>query len=254
MKRFTMLFGLGIMLFISSVAVADVPKLINFQGILRDGSGNPVADGIYSIRFRIYDDSTAGTNLWEEFDDVQTANGLFNVRLGDTTDLPNGLFEGVNRFVGVKVGGDAETAPRTRLISIPFAFHALRSDSAATATVALDLTCTGCVDAADLAANSVGSDKIVDGSITSAELGTSSVVGGLGGTVFDGTITIEDLGSNSVGADEIAAGAVGTSEVDATQVQRRVTGVAAPGSFIRAINQDGSVVTAVDQGATPSGW
>ncbi|MCI0329595.1 MAG: hypothetical protein L0196_01380, partial [candidate division Zixibacteria bacterium] len=29
---------------------------------------------------------------------------------------------------------------------------------------------------------------------------------------------------------------------------------AAPGSFIRAINQDGSVVTAVDQGATPSGW
>jgi len=144
MKRFTMVLGAGmfsilcsmILALVPSVAEGDVPKLINFQGLLRDGSGNPVVNGVYVIRFRIYDDSTAGSNLWEEFDDVQTTNGLFNVRLGDTTDLPNGLFEGsVNRFVGVKVGGDPESSPRTRLISVPFAFHALKSDSAATATV-----------------------------------------------------------------------------------------------------------------------
>ncbi|MGH8004399.1 MAG: hypothetical protein ACRECJ_06725, partial [Limisphaerales bacterium] len=244
MKRFTILLGLAV-LFLTPVVLADVPKLIHFQGILRDGSGNPVADAVYVIRFRIYDDSTAGANLWEEFDDVQTTGGLFNVRLGDTTDLPDGLFEGsVNRFVGVKVGGDPETAPRTRLISVPFAFHALKSDSAATATVALDLTCTGCVDAADLAANSVGSDEIA----------TNAVVGGLAGDIADGSITSEDLGTNSVAADEIAAGAVGTSEIDATQVQRRVTGTAPPNEYITGINQDGSVVTASDQAGAASGW
>jgi len=164
MKRFTMVLGAGmfsilcsmILALVPSVAEGDDPKLINFQGLLRDGSGNPVVNGVYVIRFRIYDDSTAGSNLWEEFDDVQTTNGLFNVRLGDTTDLPNGLFEGsVNRFVGVKVGGDPESSPRTRLISVPFAFHALKSDSAATATVALDLTCSGCVGTGDIDATQV---------------------------------------------------------------------------------------------------
>jgi len=256
MKRIKLFCGLFLVLasaifaLAPSVAEADVPHLINFQGILKDGSGNPVADAVYVIRFRIYDDSTAGANLWEEFDDVQTTGGLFNVRLGDTTDLPAGLFEGnVNRFVGVKVGGDPEAAPRTRLISAPFAFHALKSDSAATATVSLDLTCAGCVDAGDLATNSVGSDEIANASITSADMGASSVVGGLGGSIFDGTITIEDLGTNSVAADEIAAGAVGTSEIDATQVQRRVTGTAPVGEYVTGINQDGSVVTAADQGS-----
>ncbi|MCI0596237.1 MAG: hypothetical protein L0Z48_06815, partial [candidate division Zixibacteria bacterium] len=74
MKRLKMLLGLGILLtgtlaialIPSNVEGAGVPKLINFQGILRDGSGNPVADGVYTVRFRIYDDSTAGSTLWEE--------------------------------------------------------------------------------------------------------------------------------------------------------------------------------------------
>ncbi len=191
MKRFTTLLGLAV-LFLASVVWADVPKLINFQGILRDGSGNPVPDAVYTVRVRIYDDSTAGSTLWEETVPVPTASGLFNVRLGDATALPHNLFSaGVNRFVGIKVNLDPEMAPRTRLISVPYAFHALRSDSAATATVALDLTCTGCV---------------------------------------------------------------GTSDIDATQVQRRVTGTAPPNEYITAINQDGSVTTAVDQAGAASGW
>jgi hypothetical protein len=190
MKRFTIFLGLAVF-FLAPAVLADVPKLINFQGILRDGSGNPVTDGFYTVRFRIHDDSTAGTSLWEETVPVQTTGGLFSVRLGDATALPNTIFSsGANRFVGVKVNADT-LAPRTRLISVPYAFHALRSDSAATATVALDLTCTGCV---------------------------------------------------------------GTSDIDATQVQRRVTGTAPVGEYITAINQDGSVATAADQGATPSGW
>ncbi|HXF48884.1 MAG TPA: hypothetical protein VNL73_05605, partial [Verrucomicrobiae bacterium] len=45
-------------------AFGAVPQLINFQGILKDGGGNPVADGSYSVTFTIYDAATGGTTLW----------------------------------------------------------------------------------------------------------------------------------------------------------------------------------------------
>ena len=66
------------------VAWADAPHLINFRGRLTDSLGNPVSDGSYSLRFRIYDDSLAGNVWWEETDPVQVKSGLFRVLLGST--------------------------------------------------------------------------------------------------------------------------------------------------------------------------
>ena len=209
MKRFKMLFGVGIILIFSSVVLAlvpsmaegAVPQLINFQGILKDGSGNPVANGIYSIRFRIHDDSTAGTSLWEETVPVQTVGGLFSVRLGDGTALPNTIFStGANRFVGVKVNADT-LAPRTRLISVPYALHSLRSDSAATATVSLDLTCASCVDAGDIDATQVqrrvtgtaGAGQYVTGINQDGSVVTAPDVGSSGSGWMDDGATVRLL-------------------------------------------------------------
>jgi hypothetical protein len=132
------LIKLGVFLFCLTLlfnsAQADIPKRINFQGVLKDSLGNPVSNGVYTIRFRIYDDSTAGSALWEETVPVLTSAGLFTVRLGDATPLPNNVFStGVNRFVGIRVNLDPEITPRTRLASVEFAFHALRSDTAGVA-------------------------------------------------------------------------------------------------------------------------
>jgi hypothetical protein len=60
MKRITILLGAGILI-LSSMVFAAVPQLINFQGILRDGSGNPVTNGSYSVTFTIYDAASGGT-------------------------------------------------------------------------------------------------------------------------------------------------------------------------------------------------
>lgn len=49
----------GIVLFCTTVS-ADVPRLINYQGYLKDGSGNPVT-GSVNFTFKIYTASTSGT-------------------------------------------------------------------------------------------------------------------------------------------------------------------------------------------------
>ncbi len=224
MKHKTVLTTLAALLVLWSMAVfAAVPQLINFQGILRDGSGNPVPNGVYTVRFRIYDDSTAGSVLWEETVPVATTSGLFSVRMGDGTALPSNLFStGSSRFVCIKVNLDPELAPRTRLISVPYVYQALRSDSSSTATVALDLTCTGCVDATDLADNSVNSAKIADGSVGSADLADNSVNSA---KILDGSIGNSDLADNSVNSAKILDGSIlfgdiGPNGASANQVMK----------------------------------
>jgi hypothetical protein len=51
-------------------------------------------------------------------------------------------------------------------------------------------------------------------------------------------------------AAETEAGAVGGTEIDSTQVQLRVDGACAPGAYIQAVNEDGTVQC----GAEPPGW
>ena len=43
-----------ILMLISSIALADVPPMINYQGKLLQPSGAPVADGTYPMTFAIY--------------------------------------------------------------------------------------------------------------------------------------------------------------------------------------------------------
>ena len=59
--RVVVILVIGLLLFAAVPVAAAVPGLINFQGILRDASGNPIADGSYSVTFRIYDAASAGT-------------------------------------------------------------------------------------------------------------------------------------------------------------------------------------------------
>ena len=122
MKRFRMLWGV-IFLLAATTAFATVPKLINFQGVLRDGSGNPVANGAYSVTFKIYDAPSAGTILWTETQSVTTSGGSFNVLLGATNNVPDSAFNGANRYLGITVASDPEMSPRFQLLSVGYAFR-----------------------------------------------------------------------------------------------------------------------------------
>jgi hypothetical protein len=130
MNRFILFTGLIIVVFLTSLSLAGIPKLINYQGMLTQSDGTtPVTNGNYNLTFKIYG-SLAGTDsLWREYyPNVPVTNGLFSVILGSLTTL-NLPFD-TTYWLGIKVGTDPELTPRMQLTSVGYAFRAVVSDSA----------------------------------------------------------------------------------------------------------------------------
>ena len=78
--------GLAVFSMLVTVASADVPRLIQYQGKLLLTSGAAVP-GPVSLRVRLYDQPTGSTNvLFDETHAVVTlTNGLFSILLGSQT-------------------------------------------------------------------------------------------------------------------------------------------------------------------------
>jgi hypothetical protein len=111
---------------ITSTCSQGVPRFVKFGGAIKNAPGAP---GIVAIRFIIYDESTHGTPLWQEEQNVQVdQQGRYEVMLGATGNegIPMELFTaGEPRWLGVQPllpGSDEE--PRIRLVSVPYALEA----------------------------------------------------------------------------------------------------------------------------------
>ena len=125
--------GRTLMIVVAAAALFSVAaaqnQLVSYQGYLTDASGQPVADGSYSIRFSIWDDSSAGTQLWTELHpSVHTTGGTFSVLLGSVAPLSTSIFENENMFLQIAIGLSGPITPRTRLSSVPKAATASRVD------------------------------------------------------------------------------------------------------------------------------
>ena len=110
----------------TAVALA-VPRFLSEQGRLFDAMGMPVTNGALTIRFSIYADATTTTALWTETQAVAVDDGYFSAVLGEVTPIPADaatLFNGTTRYLGVRVGTDAEMTPRQPIVSVPYAMVA----------------------------------------------------------------------------------------------------------------------------------
>jgi len=111
----------------SSGAVAAVPRLIKFSGVVRDGRGEPLASVAVRLTFAVYSEQQGGAALWAESQVAQLdEQGHYNVLLGATRSdgLPVELFPaGKARWLGVQVEGRDEDA-RVLLVSVPYALKA----------------------------------------------------------------------------------------------------------------------------------
>jgi len=103
---------------------AGVPNAISYQGKLTDSSGVSVPDGNHSMRFKLFDAQTLGTQLWDSGDtSVSTTGGVFTVQLGTTPNpINSATLTTDNVWLETTVG--PSTLPRVQLLSSPFALRA----------------------------------------------------------------------------------------------------------------------------------
>ncbi len=146
MKKLLALAIIVVFILAANPCVGGIPHLINYQGMLTDDVGEPL-NGSFDLTFRIFDDSTDGTQKWAETQyGIMVTEGLFGVNLGDSTaiDLP---FD-EDYWLEIEVGVYGPLSPRVRIVSVGYAyraewadtsvysFQALNADTAAFAQVA----------------------------------------------------------------------------------------------------------------------
>jgi hypothetical protein len=106
---------------LASLAAAQAPTTMMYQGRLTNASGAPITTAT-SVVFSIYSAATGGSAAWTETKSITPdAQGFFTTELGSTTALGPTLFTGPKLYLGIKVGSDAEMTPRQILGSVPYA-------------------------------------------------------------------------------------------------------------------------------------
>jgi len=129
LAAFVMLFAVSALFISPTLTQAQTfNQEINYQGKLADNLGATVADGSYSMVFRLYTVATAGTHVWTETQDVTVTNGLFSVMLGSDTSL-SGVDFNRTLYLGVNIETDGEMTPRKILGAVPAAFEANNSQT-----------------------------------------------------------------------------------------------------------------------------
>ena len=117
---------------------AAVPHEISYQGYLTNPGGTPVNTTV-SIVFSLYDDpALSGPHqIYTETQSVLVVNGVFSVLIGPQQVAQFLLLAfDVPYWLGVKVGSDAEMAPRQPVAASPYAIRSASTESlAVSATV-----------------------------------------------------------------------------------------------------------------------
>ncbi len=189
----------AILLLVAVSALAEVPKVINYQAKLTDADGVAL-NGDYDITFSIWDDATGGTRVWgpETHSSVTVTNGLFDVQLGTITTL--GIDFSDSLWVEVEVEG-VTLGPREKLGTVPYAFRAIYADNAGeeNQTITTGAGITG-------AEGGTSGDFTMDLDLTSN-----------GGLIFSGSGDIRTIGVDfGTGTNQVARGDHTHSAADIT--------------------------------------
>lgn len=230
--RTSSIFTLTILIFVVApfVAEAQIPNTFSYQGVLTDGSGAPVADGSYTLTFKLYDAPNTPTDLWSESQIVAVKDGIFNTQIGSLQPLTLAFDEPY--YLGISIDGGAELMPRTALTAAPYALVSLRAETAS----GLEPGASGVVTSV----NTLSGEIILEGggATTVTRTGnkiTVSSTGGTGGTGIqgvqntDGTMSVQNpsgpvatigLADNGVGGGKLQDGSITESKLAAGSISK----------------------------------
>jgi len=121
------------MFFSAFVARAQAPQLVNYQAVVRNAAGSPVASGtVVALRFSIHDLTPTGTVVFTETH-LDTANefGLVTTKIGSASSLGVVNWGSGAKYLEVDLdptgGNNFAQMGTSELISVPYALFAANS-------------------------------------------------------------------------------------------------------------------------------
>lgn len=186
---------------------SEVPQLIDYQGSLKASNGQPMNTSV-PMTFTIYDALNGGTVIWSEIHPpITVEKGLFHVLLGSVNTLPGTVFSDTNRYLGITIDTE-ELSPRSRLVSVPFSYTSLNSDTSKYSFIAKYSDSTesitdGAVDLSDIGQNGATIGQVMKWN-GSAWVTTVDETGSSTGWVDDGNVVRLETIDDSVGIGTIA--------------------------------------------------
>lgn len=116
---------------LATPAGSAVPRLVNYNGVLKDSGGRVVSE-TSGVTFAIYKDEQGGAPLWLETQNVRPdGTGHYTVQLGSASSqgLPAEMFlTGEGRWLGIQIAGEPEQA-RVLLVAVPYAMKAADAET-----------------------------------------------------------------------------------------------------------------------------
>jgi len=225
--------------------ISAAPQLMDYQGYLEDGNGNPITDTV-SMTFTIYTASSGGTSKWTETQgSVEILGGLFNVTLGSSTAIPDTVFNEDARWLATAIGGGSELSPRTRIVSTAYAHRVNTVDGASGGTIDGQVT----ADKGNFGDDNTngGTYAFVAGEDNVASGNWATVGGGLNDTASGAEATIAG------GKHNIASGANATVGGGYQNVAAD-TRVTVSGGGLNTANHRGSTISGGESNYTDSMW
>ena len=114
---------------------AQAPQLMNYQAVVRNTQGQPVAGTLVNFQFQIHDGTATGTSVFTETDTATTNQfGLATAQIGTDSSLAVVVWSSGNKFLQVSVdvagGTNFVDMGTTQLLSVPYALNAGSAASA----------------------------------------------------------------------------------------------------------------------------
>lgn len=132
MLRGKLLFIIQLFFAVTNTLCAQAPQKMNYQTIIRNSSGQIIANLTpVKIRFSIIDSSINSTVFFETQDDTVNQFGLINTQIGNNANLSVVNWSNGNMYLKVEVDvnntGNFTTMGTSKLLSVPYALFASNS-------------------------------------------------------------------------------------------------------------------------------
>ena len=122
MRSISFLATMFVLLF--PLTVGAIPQFLQHQGYMANNNGTPVT-GSANVIFNLYTVETEGSSQWTQTIAVTFDGGYYSVLLGSgTPELSLDLFDGSDLYFATTLEGQEEFSPRTKIVSVPYAFRA----------------------------------------------------------------------------------------------------------------------------------